>query len=79
MTLNLKGVVRAPRLSGNVGGVEHLIGMGCLFSFVVRCHGCLAGCRAKKTKSVPSEGEGKLENLVEFPSLQVLPILAFKF
>lgn len=79
MTLNLKGVVRAPRLSGNVGGVEHLIGMGCLFSFVVRCHGCLAGCRAKKTKSVPSEGEGKLENLVEFPSPQVLPILAFKF
>lgn len=31
MTLNLKGVVMVPRLPGNVGWVEHLIGVDCLF------------------------------------------------
>lgn len=58
--------MRVLRLFGNVGGVEYLIGMGCFFLFVVRCYGCLVGCRVKKIKSVFSEGEGKFENLVEF-------------
>ena len=76
MTLNLEGVVMAPSLPGNVGWVEHLIGVIVFFfffSFVVRCCGYLADCRAKKTKKMsPVRERGKLENLVEFLSLQVL-------
>lgn len=59
MTLNLKGVVMAPSLPGNVGWVKHLIQVDGLFSFVVRCSGYLAGGRVKKTKKCPQWVRGK--------------------
>lgn len=52
---------------------------GLPFSFAVRCCGYLANCRGKKTKKIPSEWGRKLENLAEFPSLQVLWIQALTF
>lgn len=61
------------------GCLGMLVGLEWTFSFAVRCRGYLANGTAKKTKNVPSEWGGKLENLVEFPFLKVLLILPLKF
>lgn len=51
----LEGCFDDSMLPGKVIWVARLTRADCLSSFVVRCHGYLAGCRAKKTKNVPSE------------------------
>lgn len=60
MTLNLKGIVMAPSLPGNIGWVEHLIRADGLFLFVCLWLGAVDSWQAaeqRKLKNVPSEKE----------------------